>query len=321
LDQNAVPDKRPATVSPPVEEIVFTEDDVQAPPVVRSTGREFARSMERLHDALIARMQDALQNFETTMVFASSQEAKPDILGTVLTTTFEFAVDEAISATGPAAPVLKLAKAIFTKSREELERAAAAQASHSVGVWIQQQRTALGNMRGTFDVPGLQEDIELAYLEAPNRTEYFDRLLAETERYKHPTLPSIEDLQYRFFVSWINANASHEDSGFIDVKIDAEDELKLESCVVRSASESLDDRIGNALNRLMGVATDFQSPLNMPVRKRIQLYTENLMPGGHSWSSGWLNERNQRVSAPVLPKGSEVWAGQQWWGLINRFGR
>jgi hypothetical protein len=217
--------------------------------------------------------------------------------------------------------VLKLAKNIFTKSREELERASAAHASHSVGVWIQQQRTALGNMRGTFDVRALQEDIELAYLESPNRTEYFDRLLAETDRYKHPTLPGIEDLQYRFFVSWINANARHDDSGFIDVKIDADDDLTLESCVVESASDALDDRIGDALNRLMGVASDFQNPLNMPVRKRIQFYTENLVPGGHSWSAGWLNERNQRVSAPVLPKAAELWASQQWWGLINRFGR
>jgi hypothetical protein len=322
LDENANLDKRTAGgTTPPVEEITFSDDDVEAPPVVRSVSRDFANAMERLQDALIGRMQDALQNFETTMVFASSREAHPDVLGTVLATTFDFAVDEAIDATGPAAPVLKLAKAVFTKSREELQRAAAAASSNAVGVWIQQQRTALGNTRGTFDLTALEQEIELGYLESPDRTAYFNNLLAEAERYKRPSLPAVEDLQYRLFVNWINANSRGDESGFIDVKINAEDDLKLESCVVNSASESLDDKIGDALNRLMGVARDFQRPMNMPVRKRVQFYTENFMPGGHSWSSGWLNERNQMTGAPVLPKGAEIWAAQNWWGLINRFER
>jgi hypothetical protein len=308
-------------VTPPFREITFTSEEADAPPTVKAVSREFAASMERVHDALIGRMQDALANFETTMVFASSKEAQPDVLGAVLATTLEFAVDQAISASGPAAPVLALAKAVFMKASEEIERAAAAGASHSVGVWIQEQRTALGNTRGTFDVPTLVQDIELEYLESPNRTEYFNLLLQEAERFKRPALPSVQDLQYQLFVQWINANSRHDESGYIDVKINAEDGLELESCAVKSASESLDDRIGDALNRLMGVAKDFQRPMNMPVRKRIQFYTENLTVGGHSWSSGWLDERNQMVRAPVLPKGQEVWAARQWWGLITEFKR
>jgi hypothetical protein len=71
----------------------------------------------------------------------------------------------------------------------------------------------------------------------------------------------------------------------------------------------------------MGVATDFRTPLDLPVRKRVQFYTEDLVPGGKDWSSGWLDERNRKTGAPVLPEGEKVWAKDQWQRLVTTFKR
>jgi hypothetical protein len=310
-----------AGAATPVEEITFTVDEVEVPPVIRAKIRDYSEDVERAHDALIGRMQDALANFETTMVFASSQEAKPDVLGTVLISTLEFGVDELIGSAGSAAPWLKLAKDLLLKSREEIRRAAEAAAGNSVGAWIQAQRTAVGNTRGTFDGTTFQQEIEIQYLEAPDRTVYLDGLEEAVQKFRQPHLPSVQDLQVQLFTRWINANVRGDDAGFIDIKIDAIDGLTLESCVVKTVDEKLDDRIGDALNRLKGTATGFNGPLDLPVRKRVQFYTANLVPGGKSWSAGWLNERNRMLSAPILPDGEEAWAANEWRTLVTSFKR
>src|SRR5262245_33854958 len=195
------------TGAAPAREITFSLEDTEAPPVVKARIREFASGLEQTHDTAIGRMQDALANFETTMVFASSREAQPDVLGSVLGVVLEFAVDHVVDAAAETvAPWLRRAKAAVTKTREEIERAAWAAASHSVGQWIRAKRTAIGNMRGTLRTEDLKTDLELEYLEAGNRDAYFDGLSASVERLRTASPATVQDLERRLYERWISAN-------------------------------------------------------------------------------------------------------------------
>src|SRR5687768_715687 len=58
--------------------IDFQPEETDAPPVVKERVRECVDLLSRQHDTLLEKSQDALANFETTMSFASTSEAKAD---------------------------------------------------------------------------------------------------------------------------------------------------------------------------------------------------------------------------------------------------
>jgi hypothetical protein len=296
--------------------ITFTPEETDAPPVVKGKVREYVELLARQHDTLLEKSQDALANFETTMVFASTSEANADLLGSMLSKAFDFAVDQMLGALAESNPVtavsLGLAKTLFQAASDELERAGKAADSHAIGNWIKDQRGAIDRLRGRFDRDAVQSEMELGYLESSDQQAYFAGLADGITKLRSGVLPPVEELERQLYEQWINANfkgISDDAPGCIQVKVEADDGFDITSCTVETPSG---DKVADALNRLFAKLPGALRPRDLRVRKRGCFYVENLVPGGKSWSCGWLDRDNQPIHNPVLPEASKAFRQPQW---------
>jgi hypothetical protein len=315
------------------EVITFTEEegnnlaDIEAPPAhVQEDINTFVGLIERQRNNLLDALLTALDNFETTMSFASEEEAKPDVLGTLLSTAFDTAADMAL-ADIPGGP---FAKKLFDATTAELERAGKASQSLEVGLWIKDQRTVLANekMQSTQDTSDrLRNDLEDEFLDGDGegRKEFWEQIVEANTRMQGTPAYNHEDLEAKLYELFINGHFDEnwiEDtlSGCIEYKLKYDtDEFSVDSCKVRAP---FGDHIGTALNHLMDGNTlhDIRFPLDLKVRKRICLYTDDYVPGGKDWFCGWLDASNNVTSSPSKSEAIQGFSDSKWRGLVTRFG-
>lgn len=304
---------------PPTKVIVFEPNEVDVPAVVAKSIDEYVDELGRQFELIKDTSKAALENFQTTMVFASTKEANPDLLGSIGSRVFDFAVDKLIGALEDRVPGLGLAKAIFDGASEELERAGRAKASASIGEWVKDQRDELDRLQ--FDAARLREDISLEFLESTDKSEYADGLFQARERLRAQVLPDVSDLEVRFYEGWINAQfsgISDEASGCIEYRYEFEDnEFDFVSCTVKSEAG---DKLEGAFNRVFEQGrSSARRPIDLKVHKRACFRTENFV-GGTSWFCGWLNQDNEVVHEPIKDIAEQAFH-EPIWMLADRFRR
>ena len=314
-----------------VEVITFEPDDVDVPPVVQKKISTFVELVAKQHNELLNSLINALANFETTMSFASAEDANPDVFGALVSKVYEIAVDEVLSNV----PILKevkpffdAAKALFDVTTAELERAGKASESFKVGNWIKDQRAEINAQlrgdvtKGHGDL--FQADMESNYLEQDvgGRQALFDQINQAINSLSSVTGPSLDELEANLYLQWINAHFKQigaDTPGCIEYRLEYDDNtFDFESCTVKAP---FGDKIDSALNRLLdrGLIPGIQRPFDFKVRKRVCLYVENFVPGGHSWSCGWLDEEGNIIHDPVHPPAQKGLRENAWRLLADRF--
>lgn len=314
LGLDSLLDDDPKDAGEPEDQIDFDFEleDVEVPPAVQTRVDEYIDRLTRKHDELLDISRDALAQFETTMRSASAQDADPDILGTMLSTAFNFAVDQFISRLSEKldtlSTALAFAKAVFEATTSELERAGRASASLAVGNWIKDQRVAIDQARRRFDQDDLQEEMSLQFLEASDRQRFLADLQQSIERVREEELPTVSQLEQKLYEQWINAHfrtIGKDSQGCIEFRYEYEDNaFDFVSCTVEAPSG---DKIETALNRLLEqkLLPGVRRPIDLKVRKRGCFFVEGLGTGT-VWSCGWLDQDNQLIHRPIHDDAQEA---------------
>jgi len=303
--------------------IEFTEDEVTVPAVVQQRIREYVDAIVDRRSKILGSCLNALANFETTMSFASAKDARPDVLGAMLSQAYELAVNEVIADV----PGLSTVKSFFDAATKELERAGTASASLGVGTWIKDQRAAIDALIRGGNQDALQFEVEEAYLDLgeDDRRRFFDQLVDTIRRLRQTGQPHIDVLEQQLYEQWINAqfrSLGEEAPGCIEYRweFDADDNtFDFVSCTVEAP---FGDKVETALNRLLerGQLAGVKRPLDFRVRKRVCLRVENLV-GGTRWDCGWLDVDNTVLHTPILPNAEKGLQDPVWRVAVNRFKR
>jgi hypothetical protein len=307
-----------------VEVITFEPDEVDVPSVVQQKIRTVVELVAEQHNKLLNSLLNALAQFETTMSFASAKDANPDVLSVLVSKVFEMAVEEVVSKV----PGLSQAKVLFDATTAELERAGKASESFHVGNWIKDQRTAIdARLRGDVTKGNrdlLQADIESDYLEQDERGRQalFDQINQAISSLSSVTGPLLDEMEATLYVQWINAHfkqIGEAAPGCIEYRLEYDDNtFDFESCTVKAP---FGDKIDSALNRLLdrGQLPGIQRPFDFKVRKRVCLRVDNFVPGGKSWSCGWMDEEGNILHNPVHPPAQEGLRENAWRLSVDRF--
>lgn len=293
-------------------DIDFTVDETTVPAIVTTTILEYLQLLDAQHDKSLEALQDAVANFETTMQFASTKEADVDLLGSMLEPIFDFVVSVAFRSHPVTGAVVSLGKSLFIATRSELARVGAANISHNVGEWIKAQRTAMDDLRRNFQASTMKDEMEVAYLEADNRQEFFDDLVRETEHLRNAKVPSIMELEKQVYEQWINAHfrgITESGPGCVAMRINIDEfGFSVESCTVETPETA---KVAEALNTLIKQLPDLKGPLDLKVRKRVCFFVKNSV-GGKSWKCGWLGKDNQLIFKPVVDAAAEAIVKSDW---------
>ncbi len=183
-------------------------------PAQQRVVHDFADSLFQKRQAMGQNLLSAIDNFETTMQFASGFEAEPQVARALMKSALKQSTDYLVGLVDKEVPGTKQVVAGIQAIDAELERAAAAQSSHDVGAWIRTQRTLVSNrMTGANegDLPtsvAIREAIleELCWLnEEGGDLDAAIEAIAEA----HGSLgdvPSEESYRRGLFEDWIRAN-------------------------------------------------------------------------------------------------------------------
>jgi hypothetical protein len=315
-----------------VATITFAPDETDLPPIVRQRIDEYIGLVGANRATTLSRLDGALEQFETTMQFASSSEATPDAVGTIVSELFKAAVDELAEHV----PGVDTVKSFYDAASDEIERAARASASHAVGDWIKDQRAAIVTLATAFDERDpndssglapralLGESVEETYfnLDQEGRQAFFGELFDSIEQLKQFTAPSIFEFERQLYEAWINGNfssISDDADGCIECRLEFDDdEFEFESC---SVAAPFGGHVADGVNKLIDdrKVPDLRSPLDLKVRRRICLLVDNVNPGGHTWSCGWLDADNAIIHQPVHQAAREGLVDPRWRAMITRF--
>lgn len=317
-----------------VATITFTEEEVTVPPVVRQRIDEYIRLSADHRKVTLEGLLHALDQFETAMQFASSHEATPDVLGSVVNKIFDMAVDELVSHV----PGMSTVKSLYDAASDEIDRAARASAGLAVGEWIRNQRSALVNLTQSMDRPKpgdpdqltprqlLKLDVDEAYLNGDQdaRQAFFTELFQTTEALQRYTGPTIETFERQFYEEWINAHfrsISDDAAGCIEYRFEYDHEGNIFDFVSCSVQAPLGDHVETGLNQLIdnGNTPGLERPIDLKVRKRLCLRVENFV-GGTSWSCGWLDAEDEVIHEPIHPPAKQGFHDPGWRVSVRRFG-
>lgn len=297
----------------PDEEVVdiinFEPDDVNVPPVVQNKIRDYVGLIDKQNQALLISLLGALDQFESTMSFASEDEAEADVLGTLASKAFDMAVDEMLSFEIPglgSIPGLSHVKTLYEATTEELARAAKASESLEVGNWIKDQRAILldwtrqGHTQAKLNQ--LQADIESDYLEQDEgaRQAFFEQLDKVNTHLSGVNVPSPDELEANLYVQWINGHfkGDGKDDSYIEYGLEYFDETyEFKYCRVKAP---FGDKVATGLNRLLdrGNLPGIQRPFDFQVPKRVCLKVDAIA-GGITWDCGMLNSQGKIIHNPV----------------------
>lgn len=284
------------------ETITFRDSDVEVPPVVKKEIGTFVKLVFVNQNMVLTSLQAALNNFDTTMSYASAKEADPDMFGAMVSETFSQSIELICKGLDPSGVLVSIKKIAFATAKE-LGQAGRTAQSFQVGEWIKSQRSAIDRQMRSFNTLASREqmeaDLELAYLEqdVDGRDEFFDQLYKATRALKGPVGPSIDDLELKLYEKWINSHFrkyGDPTPGTIDYRLNVVDNyLTFKTCHVITP---FGDKVESAVNLLLnsGRLTSAKSPADLRVRKQVCLYSPNIV-GGWSWDCGVLDKDSNTI--------------------------
>jgi GH24 family phage-related lysozyme (muramidase) len=220
------------------------------------TIRDYVSAVVEAKNKLSTAYLAALDNFQTTVQFASATEAKPDYLSVILKSALKVAekavVTAAEQATGATlAPLVEMIHAFY----DEIERAAKAAQSLAAGEWIKNARTAIVNAYSqdkTGEELRLRLESEYKSNDEGGRGGYIAGIQNELEAIGKVRAPKSEIIEVQFYTAWINQSFNNDCmDGTGTIWLQFADDGSLSSAVVNAP---LGDKIGGALNDRMGAA-------------------------------------------------------------------
>lgn len=299
-----------------VTAVSFTEDEITVPPVVQERITTYVDLLADNHDKILTSLQSALNNFETTMSFASAKEANPNIFGAMTSEIFNQGAETLFKKI----PGLYQAKKVFSATTAELARAGKASASLNVGEWVKTQRSVIDKrLRGSTSRATLEEikdELEEAYIpmSPAERDRFLDQLTQGVRALSGPVGPSIDELEVQLYEQWIHSHYRHSGyvmTGLIEYRMEFDDgRLTFKSCHVKAP---FGDKVDSALNHLLlrGVPS-FRRPFDLRVNKRVCVYTDGSVPGGKLWDCGAMSADNVVYRSPLYEGATRVMNGDVW---------
>ena len=133
-------------------EIEFDPDEIVAiPPFVNDHIRDYVDVLADTYSRLVETAADAVNQFESAMLHASTREADPDILGALFSVALDKAVTDVLGGIGRQVPAIPILFDMFNAARDELNRAEDARQSTEVRDFVRRQREIVVGMRDRFD--------------------------------------------------------------------------------------------------------------------------------------------------------------------------
>ncbi|MBX3320357.1 MAG: peptidoglycan-binding protein [Nitrospira sp.] len=309
------------TLEPRPDVITFEPEDVDVPTPVSKAIRDLVEKSVAARRQLLETTLNALDQFETTMQHASVAEASPDVLGVLVSQAIDKAVGEMIDHL----PGLAELKSIYDTVTGELARAGKARQSLAMGDWIKDQRAVIDGEMHKVDHEEIISELELRYLELDqqDRAKFFDGVVNDSQRVASSNLPHIDELECRFYEEWINAHfigIFKNAPGCIEFRHNYDEgDFTFVSCTVNAPSG---DKVESAINRLLDRAhvSWARRPIDLNVRKCGTFWVDNFVPGGKSWSTGWLDSDDKNIHSPPHPVAVEAFNDQRW-RSVGRFKR
>jgi len=305
----------------------------------QSTIADFATQTYQMNDAVARAMQDGLNSFETQMSFESSYNAQARIGAALGKVAVKQAKKFIVGKIASRVPGFDILIDFVDSANAEMERAAAAGRSQSMGSWIITTRTfisnCLGNARcrngasGTIDQLSsvtIREHVEMAYCRLPqNRKEQgINSIQTALNNSLVTGRDNIKLFEKGFYEAWINsqyqASAMTDDSspGTIEVVWEVEDDngtLSFDrgSHINKVNVADYGDNADDGLNSIIDAISSISQPWDFAVKKKVCFIVENVV-GGTSRECALLDDDNDvlyRVGGstdlPARAFQSDVW--------------
>lgn len=265
-------------------------------------------ALENMRESLLG----GVENFCTSMSFASSTEAQPDVMGAILKEVGSQVLSQTVDALPhPAGVAASSIKGVVTAATDELGRAAKAAAEAEIAAWVNNLRTtanaefnaakanlqmeARSGMNAHFDQLAGEYDQDGNVVTGP-KAEYLYELEGLGTKTVDPSgLPSLIDYQENITVAWIDkVGAAPRARGVIAIELTAEqrDEGSYEYGF-KSAKLLTPHHSGNAadlLNKVMKEEGKKVYELGLPVQVGLDIEYGSGLSSGAS-RTFWLEIR------------------------------
>lgn len=301
----------------------------------------FARQLYETRVAMGTNLLAAIDNFETTMSFASDYEAEPQYAEKLLDAAIKETVGALVKAVDKAVPGVDYVAKGIEAVHAEAERAATARASRNVGAWIKAQREVVANqLAGGGQTSGGNlevvtsvsiQDAIMADLCALNESgqwsEGVTQVASAEGDLRQAGVPPTERYLQLLFEDYIRANfagmsATTRTPGTVrifweadidgdrdaDYTIDWDDDWSAEVVL----PSPYGDRVAGGLNDL-GI-----SPLATHVVRQVCFETEGIA-GGTATYCGALNENGSVRDEPITPWATRAFNDSKWRDETTRF--
>jgi hypothetical protein len=260
----------------------------------------------------------AMRNFQRTMTMASEEEAVPDYSGTLVKHVTDMVTKTALDKVSTLIPGFAEVKGVLDAMGNEAKRAEKAGEEVALRDFMRKIDTAMTKgfeeqtrkvlkgrkkiweMMQSFDL-SVQKDIANSF---PN---WLEQIKA--------AVPNFIEYEAALYTGWVNLYRGQikdwEPQGAIELKFNAETPGKyvFESAKVRSPFPK---KTASGLNRALSTPeSGMTNLLDLPIRKYVGLYAENLV-GGKSYGWAILDKDNNTEQAPVLPVPRERWHNMPW---------
>jgi peptidoglycan hydrolase-like protein with peptidoglycan-binding domain len=308
----------------PPDSIEFDVSETEVPRHVRTRIEEYAEMLDRKHRMVLDKSKQALANFQTTLSTASTREANPDLVSVLASAAYQAggSLLQSYIKNNALGAGVGFVLDLVSRTRAELERAAAAAVGREVATFVKDAVRAIDSQNDRFHRGRLVEEVSLAFLESPDRQGFLDVLSAAIGALDTEALAPLPFFELKCYEAWINAhfNGFREDGrGVIAYRFAFDGEIEVKSCVVEAPhGERIEDELNGFLVRrdIHGVVR----PIDVRVRKRAGFRVENLV-GGTSTSCGWLGVTNEVAHEPSLPKAQKAFAEPVWRVTVSKFMR
>jgi hypothetical protein len=267
---------------------------------------------------LAGRFNLALRNFSRTMTMASEDEAVPDVAGALVKHVTSQITGAALSKVEGLVPGWSHVKGALDAMTAELDRADTAKQELALRDFLMTVDTVTteGFENQERAVRSGREDLVKEYNDlSPEIQPMFIESLDNWLETLRQEMPKHEDYQAHLFVDWLNMHQGQlrgfEELGVIEIKFNAEEPgiYEFESAKVMS---TFANKAASGLNWVMRTpATGAKNVLDLPVRKKVGLYVENLV-GGTSYGWFHLDAQNNTTQYSVLPMAVKRWSAMPW---------
>jgi hypothetical protein len=261
----------------------------------------------------------ALRNFQRRMTMTSEDEAVPDVTSALVKHVTEKVTKAALDKLETLVPGWGQVKGALDAMIAELERADTAGQEVTFRDFLMNMdrimtagfesqvraiRTGRADLRQTYDSLDSAE-VKQMFVDS------FPSWLAKIRE----TTPSAAAYEAELYIQWVNLHAGqlsgYTQQGVIELKFNAEapEAYTFESAKVLAPRAN---KVASGLNWILSTpATSMHNVLDLPIRKMVGLYCENIV-GGTSYGYAHLDPENNTTQEPVQPVAIRRWRAMPW---------